>query len=296
MASQFGQGEYIYDLLNASGINHGQVFEAGAASPSHVNNSEIFRKNGWTNFLVEPSHLACNEWKALKLSNVSVHNKYISYAETGLEDILHECGCGKELDVLFFDIDGGEYQLFRGLISFRPKIVCIEYDNSFPLSINYVPRMIRHHQNGGQASSTSMFHLFRQKRYTYLRSFFQDHIFISDEYLDSIGNLSNLGINTFGRKAFINNASDHLYSYKAVLINQPDNHAKDGVKFYSTKIEALLDNGYISEACHFFWILRNVMKDNIPNAEQRGESYHDLYVHAVDEFVKEYSHILFYHS
>jgi len=102
-----------------------------------------------------------------------VHNKYISYAETGLEDILHECGCCKELDVLFFDIDGGEYQLFRGLISFRPKIVCIEYDNSFPLSINYVPRMIRHHQNGGQASSTAFFHLFRQKRYTYIRSFFK---------------------------------------------------------------------------------------------------------------------------
>jgi len=61
MASQFGQAEYIYDLLRSSGINHGQVFEAGAASPSHVNNSVIFRKNGWTNFLVEPSHLACNE-------------------------------------------------------------------------------------------------------------------------------------------------------------------------------------------------------------------------------------------
>jgi len=141
-----------------------------------------------------------------------------------------------------------------------------------------------------------MFHLFRQKRYTYLRSFFQDHIFISDEYLAKIGLLSNLGINTFGRDAFINNASDHLYSYQAVLINQPDNHAIDGVKFYSTKIKALLDNGYISEARHFFWILRNVMKDNIINALGHGDGYHTAYLHAVDQFIKEYSHLLFYQN
>ena len=202
--------------------------------------------------MVEPSDLACNEWKALNLNNIIVKNSYISYTETGLEDILQECGCRKDLEVLFFDIDGGEYQMFKGLASFRPKIVCIEYDNGFPLSINFVPKVIRHHQNGGQASSAAMFHLFRQKRYTYLRSFFQDHIFISDEYLDEIGNLANLGISTFGRDAFINNASDHLYSYQAVLINQPDNHANDGVNFYATKIESLLDNGYISEARHFF--------------------------------------------
>jgi hypothetical protein len=77
MASLFGEAEYIYDLLSASGINHGQVFAVGSASPSHVNNSEIFRKNGWANSFAEPSHIACNEWKALNLSNVSEVNKYI---------------------------------------------------------------------------------------------------------------------------------------------------------------------------------------------------------------------------
>ena len=38
------------------------------------------------------------------------------------------------------------------------------------------------------------------------------------------------------------------------------------------------------------------MKDNIGNAESRGESYYSSYLQAVDQFVKEYSHILFYQS
>ena len=58
------------------------------------------------------------------------------------------------LDVLFLDIDGGEYQLLNGFIAneCRPKIICVEYDNTFPLSIDYVPTKYRH-----QASSIAFY-------------------------------------------------------------------------------------------------------------------------------------------
>ena len=155
-SSQFGQAEYILSAFDRFGINHGTCFEAGAASPECISNSLPFIKKGWKAYLVEPERHHCEKWESLQYNNVSIFNSEIEHKPNGLQSLFEVNKIPCNVDVLFLDIDGGEYQLLRGFLNKqrRPKVICVEYDNSFPLSIDYVPSEIR---CGRQASSISFY-------------------------------------------------------------------------------------------------------------------------------------------
>ena len=157
--SQFGQSEWIFQFLVTCGINDGVVFEAGASSPHRINNSSVFRKNGFRALLCEAEKNVYDEWQDVDSDCVNIVNKRIDYDRKGLERILDELQAPFSLEVLFFDIDGGEYQLLEGLDSYRPKMICVEYDNAYPLNIDYIPLRTRH--GFQQASSLAMFKLMR---------------------------------------------------------------------------------------------------------------------------------------
>ena len=133
--SQWGQSEWIYEFLLQCGIKEGVVFEAGAASPKLVCNSTIFRKNGFSTLLCESNSEYCEEWRGINDSLITLIEARINYSPSGLENILKELKAPFSLDALFFDIDGGEYQLIEGLDNYRPKIICIEYDNAYPQAL-----------------------------------------------------------------------------------------------------------------------------------------------------------------
>ena len=137
MKSQFGQAEWLLEVCKKLGIDKGHVFEAGASTPHSISNSRCFIDEGWNATLVEALDEHCNEWEELNFENVSVHKKLIPYTNSGLDDTLKEV-CNSTPDVLFLDIDGSEYHQIRGLTNFRPKFICVEYDNAYPLNIEYV--------------------------------------------------------------------------------------------------------------------------------------------------------------
>ena len=70
------------------------------------------------------------------------------------------------------DIDGSEYLLLEGMKKIRPKFICVEYDDSYPLSIDDIPNAAGHGRRY-QASSLSMFKLMKSMNYLYIQSFFR---------------------------------------------------------------------------------------------------------------------------
>lgn len=287
--SQFGQAEWLLQFSNSIGINHGVVFEAGAHTPKSISNSMCFIEAGWKAILVEAHEEYFNEWRHLQLDNIDVFNIGINYVDSGLESLLADINAPRNIDIFFLDIDGGEYHLLNGLNQYRPKFICVEYDNAYPLSIDFVPNQIRH---GVQASSLAIYKLMISKGYTYVRSFFQDHIFIANELLERAKDSIQFPI---GKDAFVSSASSHLYQFYATLLNQQEDQGGDGVNFFSSKVSILIDNGYLEEAKHYYYLLSQVFHSYGNLARQmRGENYFQKYSFSLEEFDRAYSQYLFH--
>ena len=87
----YGQGEWIFNLLSKCGISEGVVFEAGAATPHHpFTNSTIFTQNNYKTLLCESDKESCLEWEKIDNKLITIINKSIKYERKGLENILFE--------------------------------------------------------------------------------------------------------------------------------------------------------------------------------------------------------------
>ena len=179
MQSQFGQAEWILDLMNSCGVEGGTVFEAGAQSPHEISNSKCFIEAGWNAVLVEAESHHCDEWSKIQNDRIEIYNELIPYTPNSMDTILSRTVRDRKLDVLFLDIDGSEYYQIKHMSQFRPSVICVEYDNSYPLSIDYIPKMLFHSVPSGQASSKATFKLMLQRLCIYKILLFGSYICVS---------------------------------------------------------------------------------------------------------------------
>jgi len=291
--SQYGQSAWIQSLAEGLGITEGTLFEAGAHQPNRISNSRSFLESGWKALLVEASTDNCLKWEKFNHPKASIFNEKISYKHGGLDKILERVDSPFDIDVLFLDIDGAEYQLLHNMSLYRPKIICVEYDNSYPLSIDFVPKFSWNSIESGQCSSTAMYRMMSSKGYIYVNSFFIDHVFISQELLSKFRNLP--GYDSWGQKAFSRIAPKNLYQFNRVLLNQPPGKGGKGIEFYQSKLNNLVVNQYYRDASHYFYFLSQFFESFSPFVSYaRGKEYFDDYVKQLDSFNNEYADSLFF--
>lgn len=285
--SQFGQAEYILSMLEDLGIRNGTCFEAGANSPDNISNSKPFIAKGWKAYLVEQDQHNCDKWESLCLNNVSVFNAAIPYKYDGLKSIFDNHKIPYDIDVMFLDIDGGEYQLLDNFINheYQPKIICVEYDNSFPLSIDFIPSVICH---GRQASSTSFYNLMSSSGYVYANTFFHDHIFLSGYFAKKM-NISSLPF-----ELFCATATNNLYEFVNVFLCQKPDQAELGVSFYEEKLKMLISDDHPS-AVHFYSYVVGGLSccySFLCKQGDKNSDYAKKFVHAASIFRAKYTHLL----
>jgi len=281
MPSHLGQAEYILQLWQSFGLDSGVVFEAGAAQPDYISNSLPFIDNGWHGLVCESDSDSCQQWLALGNNRIEVLNEAIPYLPEGLDLTLKSLGAQtKGCDVLFLDIDGGEFHLLEGMSIVRPRLICVEHDNSFPINFEYVPRFIQHAR---QSSSAAMVKMMRSKGYLLLRSFFQDLIFIEESFANIYSSrLSGSGI--FGPFHAVQEISRGAYSYYSVLVNQEEPHGDRGVSFYRSKMEIVSADCPKDVANFFCAFLYKVMLDFSPVIEQlRSPDYYRAFASSLME-------------
>ena len=284
-SSQRGQSEYIFSWLESYGIKDGTCFEAGAGSPDWISNSKVFIENGWKAYLVERDQLSCEKWKSLALDNVSIFNTSIPYRQDGLITIFKENKIPQDIDVLFLDIDGGEYQLLEGFISggYRPKVICVEYAYAFPISIDYIPTSICYQK---QASSIAFFRMLSSAGYVYLKTFFQDHIFVDRDFAAKINAILP------PPEYFYVEAAANIAQFDRVLLCQYS--GDQGVKFYESSLRILMSQRHACTASFYSYIVGgiNCCLGVLNQLEDANPDYYKEFKRAGIKFMKDYSHLL----
>lgn len=291
--SQYGQDEYLLYLASKLCGTIRTVVDIGAHTPHALSNSRCFLEDGYKGLLVEASSNYSREWKKFLFENnldARVVHERIKYSSNSIDSLLEKFLESNEIAILFLDIDGSEYFLLEGMKKFRPKFICVEYDNSYPLSIDYVPITCgngRRHQ----ASSLSMFKLMKSMNYLYLSSHFQDHIFI-DKHLYEQVHPSSKDFPA-GDFHFFACAPKSLFTYDGVLLNQFDGNGSAGVNFFASKVRNLVMNGQLLEAQQYFHHLELILSSYSQIIKStRSPSYFSQYSQSVSEFCHKY-HLLF---
>lgn len=295
MASQFGQDEYVLKLLDlglgGARREMGYIVEAGAASPSHVSNSLLFLNRGYRLRLIEGDTVMSCEWKELT-GDIKLQESYIPYANDAMDKILHQFDdLPTDFEALFLDINGGEWQLLKGMKKYRPKVVCVEYDNAYPLSIYYTPTFFGYSPETGQASAQAFHRMMAEKRYYFCKSFFQDHIYVSEEYLSAI--ISVEKDFKYGTSYYLETAHESLYAPEAVFCNQDESKPRAGINFYRDKIRALITDGHTVQASHMYsYVLSHALRSIDFVQKRRSPEYTAEYRIGVIELVREYSYLV----
>lgn len=275
--SQLGQAEWILNhLFKQSTV--GNVLEVGAHSPTRISNSMSFIQAGWHAYLIEREKDYCHEWQSLQFPKVSIYNHSIDYTKKGLDIVARALPC-EYVDVIFLDIDGGEYQLLDGLTSIKPSVVCVEYDNSYPLSVEFVPKAICH---GKQASALAFVKLMASKGYLYVRSFFQDMVFIETDYHNK--NTAALSL-PVGLNAYEQYANSSLYNPLNVVLGQDELDGGASIRFYAKKLTNLYEDKYFTEFLHMYHFFNLVLPSYLPVLHSvKSQSYISSFNYELERF------------
>ena len=110
-----------------------------------------------------------------------------------IEILFEENGVPEDLDLLIIDIDSNDYYVWKAIHHFRPKVVMVEFNSSFPppqkMVVEYHPLNYWDGTNYHGASLQSFYDLGKKKGYEliYQPSSGPNIIFVDEKYYDRFG-------------------------------------------------------------------------------------------------------------
>jgi hypothetical protein len=188
--SQFGEDGIIEEVLRriaaASTIDKWCV-EFGAWDGKHLSNTyDLISNKGYKAVLIEGDRakyqLLC---KNIPRPDVFKVCEFVTFdGESSLDNILKRTPIPVDFDILSVDIDGCDYHVFESLSSFKPKIVCIEFNPTIPNEVEFVqPRDFNIKQG---ASAKALITLAAKKGYSLVSTTFCNAIFVRDDLSQTV--------------------------------------------------------------------------------------------------------------
>lgn len=163
--SQNGEDGIIGTLLEAVGARPGGwVVEFGAWDGKHLSNTFALVERGWRALFIEGDSVKFKDLEATARQHIGIVPVLAFVAETGpesLTNLLATHDVPTEFDVLSIDVDGPDYQLWRSLDGYHPKVVVIEVNSYLAPPVQQV-----HSPLALGSSLASMAALGTQKGYT----------------------------------------------------------------------------------------------------------------------------------
>jgi hypothetical protein len=167
--SQNGESTLIAGLFTKIEPTSRHVVEFGSGDGWTHSNARMFMEDGWTG----------TQWDSdVWITAENVNGKFIC------------AGVPDDVDLVSIDIDGNDYWVWKAM-TWKPKVVCIEYNAWFPLedsvTIAYDAKNVWDHSYGYGASLTAMMRLAEKKGY-YLAAEVAsvNLIFVRNDYLDVV--------------------------------------------------------------------------------------------------------------
>lgn len=144
--SQNGEDGVIEELLKRLNITSGYVCEFNAFNGIHLSNTFNLVKKGFNAVLIESNTIHYTELLKTQKDYPTIRyaiNKYVDHnpeSENSLDNILYQTDIPIDFDLLSIDIDSYDYQVWKSLETYRPKIVVIEINSSCKIAkdIDYI--------------------------------------------------------------------------------------------------------------------------------------------------------------
>jgi hypothetical protein len=138
--SQSGEDGIIEEIFQRIGASNRTFVEVGAGN-GLTNNTAFRLASGWTGLWLEGSptraaRIASTHEIAIAENRLKARHAVVT--SENVESLLREAGVPEELDLLSIDIDGNDYWVWRSIASFRPRVVVIEYNASYPSYARWV--------------------------------------------------------------------------------------------------------------------------------------------------------------
>jgi hypothetical protein len=142
VTSQCGEDGMIAELVRRLKLRDGWAVEFGAWDGKRLSNTySLWHDQDWKALLIEGNKMKHEELR-LRVSEFNRVEALLAWvSDTGpfaLDTLLSEAGVPPDFELLSVDIDGDDYYMWAGMRLFKPKIVIIEYNASFPPHISYV--------------------------------------------------------------------------------------------------------------------------------------------------------------
>lgn len=133
-------GEVFTRLADGVSLDHWCV-EFGAWDGVHLSNTcRLIREDGYSAVLIEGHPSRASELEK-NFPEARVHKicRFIQLeGPNSLESTLMAFPIPQEFDFLSIDVDGCDYWIWKSLVSFNPKVVCIEFNQTVPNSVSFV--------------------------------------------------------------------------------------------------------------------------------------------------------------
>jgi len=185
--SQNGEDGILEELLKRLDIKNGWVCEFGAWDGKHLSNTFFLIESGFKGVFIEGDSQKFKDLEKTvsEFSRIIPINSYVDYNnnENSLDNLLKRTEIPNDFDVLSIDIDSYDYQVWKSLKNYNPKIVIVEINSSISTTNT------NHIHKEGKYQGTSfkpMFDLGCEKGYKFLLHT-GNMIFVREDLFDKIG-------------------------------------------------------------------------------------------------------------
>ena len=155
--SQFGEDGIIEEIFKRlSDVSDKRCCEFGAWDGKFLSNTcNLITNHNYEAILIEADKKRFDELninfpdkKIIKI------NKFVNFSgDNSLDNILENNSLNKDFDFLSIDIDGCDYWIFENLSKFTPKVICIEFNPSIPIKVEFIQKKDIKINHGSSAKS-----------------------------------------------------------------------------------------------------------------------------------------------
>ena len=142
VTSQFGEDGIVEAIFTTLKTERGYCIEFGASDGISLSNTyNLLVTKNWSGLLIEPS---ANAYKSLVetykgYERVTCLNSLIEIeGDSSLDSLLAKVDTPVDLELISIDVDGLDYYIWESLVTYRPKIVLIEFNPSIPNDVIFV--------------------------------------------------------------------------------------------------------------------------------------------------------------
>jgi hypothetical protein len=187
--SQTGEDGILGKILEMLPAKDKWCVEFGAWDGQHLSNTcNLISNHGYSAVLIEGDQRRFRQLTDRYAGNTGITalNALVGFTRAdGLDTLLAKTSIPKDFDLLSIDIDGNDYHVWQAVASYRPKVVCIEYNPSIPTELEFVQPADQKLNQG--ASLLALTKLGKQKDYELVAATPLNAIFVRSSYFPLFG-------------------------------------------------------------------------------------------------------------